>query len=144
MKKVILTLVGVSLCVLLVLGFSEYRTKNFVDTFISNPDEFVEMVDSIVIWGESDTSTVSEVITNEGDELFQEIQSAFSEWEVKRTVFKELDLTSQTYGVNFKSEENPMKSIHILIDKDGMINVNGYEYELVSGITIEELIDRVN
>lgn len=144
MKKVILTLVGVSLCVLLILGFSEYRTKNFVDTFISNPDEFAEMVDSIVIWGESDTSTVSEVITNEGDELFQEIQSAFSEWEVKRTVFKELDLTSQTYGVNFKSEENPMKSIHILIDKDGMINVNGYEYELVSGITIEELIDRVN
>lgn len=141
MKKVILTLVGVSLCVLLILGFSEYRTKNFVDTFISNPDEFAEMVDSIVIWGESDTSTVSEVITNEGDELFQEIQSAFSEWEVKRTVFKELDLTSQTYGVNFKSEENPMKSIHILIDKDGVINVNGYEYELVSGITIEELID---
>lgn len=144
MKKVILTLVGVSLCVLLVLGFSEYRTKNFVDTFISNPDEFAEMVDSIVIWGESDTSTVSEVIANEGDEKFQEIQSAFSEWEVERTVFKELDLNSQTYGVNFKSEENPMKSIHILINEDGMINVNGYEYELVSGITIEELINRVN
>lgn len=144
MKKVILTLVGVSLCVLLVLGYSEYRTKNFVDTFISNPDEFAEMVDSIVIWGESDTSTVSEVIANEGDEKFQEIQSAFSEWEVERTVFKELDLTSQTYGVNFKSEENPMKSIHILINEDGMINVNGYEYQLVSGITIEELINRVN
>lgn len=144
MKKVILTLVGVSLCVLLVLGFSEYRTKNFVDTFISNPDEFAEMVDSIVIWGESDTSTVSEVIAKEGDEKFQEIQSAFSEWEVERTVFKELDLNSQTYGVNFKSEENPMKSIHILINEAGMINVNGYEYELVSGITIEELINRVN
>lgn len=143
MKKVIFTLVGVSLCVLLILGFSEYRTKNFVDTFISNPDEFADMVDSIVIWGESDTSTVSEVIVNQGDEKFQEIQSAFSEWEVKRTVFKDLDLNSQTYGINFKSEENPMKSIHILINEDGMMNVNGYEYELVSGITIEELIDRV-
>ncbi|MFL0507165.1 hypothetical protein ACH0B5_15605 [Ureibacillus sp. 179-F W5.1 NHS] len=143
MKKVIFTLIGVSLCVLLILGFSEYRTKHFVNTFISNPDEFTNMVDSIVIWEENNTSTVSEIIANQGDEKFQEIQNVFSEWEVKRTVFKDLDLNSQTYGINFKSEENPMKSIHILVNEDDMINVNGYEYELVNGIPIEELIDRV-
>ncbi|RND01208.1 hypothetical protein [Lysinibacillus halotolerans] len=143
MKKVILTLVGVSLCVLLVLGFSEYRTKNFVDTFISNPDEFAEAVDSVVIWANNDTSTTSEVIVNQVDVQFNEIQSAFSEWEMKRTIFKELDLNRQTYGVNFTNAENPMNSFNILIDEDGMINVNGYEYELVSGSSIEELIERV-
>lgn len=143
MKKVILTLVGVSLCVLLVLGFSEYRTKNFVDTFISNPDEFAEAVDSVVIWANNDTSTTSEVIVNQDDVQFNEIQSAFSEWEMKRTIFKELDLNRQTYGVNFTNAENPMNSFNILIDEDGMINVNGYEYELVSGSSIEELIERV-
>lgn len=142
MKKVILSLAGFLLLIGALVFYSEFRTVNFVHAFLSNPEELADKVQRITIWGEGDSgSNQSLVILNKENENFDEVLAAISEWEVKRTLFNDIDLTKKTYSVDFTPPSNPLDGLSVLITPDEMLIIHSKEYKLVSGPSIEELID---
>lgn len=125
-----------------IIFYSEFRTLNFVDSFLSNPDELAEKVHRVTIWGEGADGSVETLATfNLGDEKFDEALAAISEWEVKRVLFKDMDSTQKMYKLDIGIHANPINPYNLNISSDGMMNIHGKEYELVSGRSIEEIID---
>lgn len=142
-KWVIIVLV-LGLCIAGILFYSEYRTKNFVDEFFVNPGKFEETVDSISIWemnGGVDNKSI--LIVNKDEELYSEVCNIFNNWEVKRTLFKRLDVSNSYYKIVFSNKNNSINPINILISKDEMLNVYTREYELVKG-DLDELLKIAN
>ena len=142
MKKVILSLAGFLLLLGALIFYSEFRTVNFVNAFLSNPEELADKVHRVTIRGELAAGSFETLaIFNPSDENFDDVLAALSEWEVKRALFKKIDSTEIQYVMDIANNAKPIDPFDILISSDGMLNIHGNEYKLVSGPSIEELID---
>lgn len=138
--KLVIAAIILLLCVVGIFYYSEYRTMNFIDTFITNPDEFEQLVNSISITEmNGGTNNTILITTDKDEELYSQIRSTLSNWEVKRTLFKNMDVSNIYYKMDFATENNSMDPLNILISEEGMMNVNGKEFELVKG-DLEELL----
>lgn len=138
--KLVIAAIILLLCVVGIFYYSEYRTMNFIDTFITNPDEFEQLVNSISITEmNGGTNNTILITTDKDEELYSQIRSTLSSWEVKRTLFKDMDVSNIYYKMDFTTENNSMDPLNILISEEGMMNVNGKEFELVKG-DLEELL----
>ncbi|MFC7686395.1 hypothetical protein [Ureibacillus sp. GCM10028918] len=142
MKKVLLAVAGILVMAGAIIFYSEFRTVNFVDAFLANPEELADKVHGVTIWGEGDDDVSFEALAtfNPTNENYDEILAALSEWEVKRTLFQEIDYTN-LYKLDIANNAQPMNPFDIKVTSDGMMNIHGKEYKLVSGSSIEELID---
>jgi len=79
-------------------------------------------------------------IVNKDDELYNEVRSILNNWEAKRTLlFKNMDVSNSYYKIVFTNNDDTTNPINILISKDGMVNINAREYELVKGDLVELL-----
>ena len=139
--KLVIVATILVLCITGILFYSEYGTKNFGDELITNTDKFEEVVDSISVWemnGGVDNKNI--FIVNKDDELYNEVRSILNNWEAKRTLFKNMDVSNSYYKIVFTNNDDPTSPINILISKDGMVNINAREYELVKGDLDELLI----
>ena len=139
--KLVIVATILVLCITGILFYSEYGTKNFGDELITNTDKFEEVVDSISVWemnGGVDNKNI--FIVNKDDELYNEVRSILNNWEAKRTLFKSMDVSNSYYKIVFTNNDDPTSPINILISKDGMVNINAREYELVKGDLDELLI----
>lgn len=137
MKKLVLSIPRFLLLLAIIICYSEFKTKNFVDAFIASPDQLEEVVDGITIWEDGE----SVAIIKPEDEQYDEVLDTLREWEVKRALFKDMDVNNKLYQLDIYNDAKPMDAFNLLITKDGMINIHGQEYELVSGGSIEELIE---
>lgn len=137
MKKFILTFLIFFLAGAAILFFSEFKTRNFVETFIASPDEFDEVVQGITIWGDG----TNQAILKPNDDRYDEVLAALRKWEVKKVLFKDMDLNQKVYQLDFVNDAKPMDPYNILINADGIMNIHGREYELVNGSSVEELIE---
>ncbi|MDN4494400.1 hypothetical protein [Ureibacillus aquaedulcis] len=141
MKKLLLAGAGILLLAGGIIFYSEFRTVNFVDAFLTNPDELADKVHRVTIWGEGDHESFEALaIFNQSDEDFDEILAALSEWEVKRTLFQDIDYTNM-YKMDIANNAQPINPVVLKITPDGMMNIHGKEYKLISGSSMEELID---
>ncbi|MFP1649593.1 hypothetical protein [Enterococcus mundtii] len=139
--KLVIVATILVLCITGILFYSEYGTKNFGDELITSSDKFEEVVDSISVWemnGGIDNKNI--FIVNKDDELYNEVRSILNNWEAKRTLFKNMDVSNSYYKIVFTNNDDPTSPINILISKDGMVNINAREYELVKGDLDELLI----
>lgn len=139
--KLVIVATILVLCITGILFYSEYGTKNFGDELITSSDKFEEVVDSISVWemnGGIDNKNI--FIVNKDDELYNEVRSILNNWEAKRTLFKNMDVSNSYYKIVFTNNDDPTNPINILISKDGMVNINAREYELVKGDLDELLI----
>lgn len=142
--KLVIVAIILVLCIAGILFYSKYGTKNAVDELITNPDKFEEVVDSISVWemhGGVDNKNI--LIVNKDDELYNEVRSILENWEAKRTLFKNLDVSNSYYKIVFTNNDDPTNPINILISKDGMMNIQTREYELVKG-DLDELLKIAN
>lgn len=138
--KLVSTAIILLLCLVGIFYYSEYRTMNFVEAFIANPDDFEQSVNSISVSemnGGTNSTTLATAYNDE--ELYVQIHSILNDWEVKKTISKDMDVSNIYYKIDFASKNNPLDALNILISDDGVMNVNGKEYELVDG-DLEELI----
>lgn len=139
--KILLSAIIIILCIGGILYYSEYRTMNFIDAFVSNPDEFEELVDSIAV---TSNVTSNGILTTayQDDPLYNELHNVLSEWEVKKT-FKKQGMDN-LFKISLKSEKHSISSLSILVSTNGILNVNGSNYQLVQGNTedILELIQK--
>ncbi|MCM3388260.1 hypothetical protein M3649_08950 [Ureibacillus chungkukjangi] len=141
MKKVILSLVAFWILLGALIFYSEFRMVNFVHAFLSDPEELSDKVKGVTIWGEGENGTVQTLaILNPSEEKYEEVLAALNEWEVKRTLFSKQDSSQSMYRLYFSNKEKPINPYDILITSDGILNIHGREYKLVSGSSIEELI----
>lgn len=139
--KLVIVATILVLCITGILFYSEYGTKNFGDELITSSDKSEEVVDSISVWemnGGIDNKNI--FIVNKDDELYNEVRSILNNWEAKRTLFKNMDVSNSYYKIVFTNNDDPTSPINILISKDGMVNINAREYELVKGDLDELLI----
>ncbi|MGR6906930.1 hypothetical protein [Lysinibacillus sp. BSL11] len=141
-KRIKLAIVAIILvlCITGILFYSEYGTKNIGDELITNTDKFEKVVDSISVWemnGGVDNKNI--FIVNKDDELYNEVRSILNNWEAKRTLFKSMDVSNSYYKIVFTNNDDTTNPINILISKDGMVNINAREYELVKGDLVELL-----
>ncbi|HWK23589.1 MAG TPA: hypothetical protein VNS08_11220 [Ureibacillus sp.] len=142
MKKLSLLLFGIFLLGAVTVFYQEFKTRNFVEYFIASSNNLEDVVHGITIWEETDENSSSSIaILRPGDEKYEEVLSALSSWEVRRALFKEMDLTKKLYKLDIVNDNRPMDPFDILITTDGMLNIHGEEYELVSGSSIEEITD---
>lgn len=138
--KLVIAAIILLLCAFGIFYYSEHRTMNFIDTFITNPDEFEQLVNSISITEmNGGTNNTILITTDKDEELYNQIRSTLSNWEVKRTLFKNMDVSNIYYKMDFATENNSMHPLNILISEEGIMNVNGKEFELVKG-DLEELL----
>lgn len=145
-KRVRLVVVAIILiiCITGILFYSEYGTKSRVDEFVTAPDKFEEVVDSISVWemnGGVDNKNI--LIANKDDELYKEVRNILNNWEVKRTLFKNSDVSNSYYKIVFTDNDHPTNPINLLISKDGILNIHTREYELVKG-DLDELLKITN
>ncbi|WGT38471.1 hypothetical protein QH639_22090 [Lysinibacillus sp. 1 U-2021] len=145
-KRINLVIIAIVLvlCITGILFYSEYGTKNFGNELITNPDKFEKVVDSISVWemkGGVDNKNI--FIVNKDDELYNEVRSILNNWEAKRTLFKNMDVSDSYYKIVFTNKDDITNPINILISEDGMVNINAREYELVKG-DLDELLNIAN
>lgn len=140
MKKVVLTIFAVALCVIFIISYSTFKPKNFVDTFITNPDEYEHLVDSVIIWEKAGSSNVSLATLNRGDEGYEEVRDVLNDWEVKRVMFSEIDYNDFSTQIDIKSVHHSLSYLNIYINEDGVMSINGSAYQLVNGTSVKELI----
>lgn len=141
-KGKILIVTGI-LCVLLALTYSEYRTKSFIHTFIADPEQLEEKVERITIYEQRLETNVSIATLNSGEEQFEDVLLALKDWKVKKLFYSEdLDPVKQTYLINMTNDDKPIykDSFELIITKEGIMSVNGREYKLVSGNSLEEIM----
>lgn len=145
-KRINLVIIAIVLvlCITGILFYSEYGTKNFGNELITNSDKFEKVVDSISVWemnGGVDNKNI--FIVNKDDELYNEVRSILNNWEAKRTLFKNMDVSNSYYKIVFTNKDDITNPINILISEDGMVNINAREYELVKG-DLDELLNIAN
>ncbi|QCR31109.1 hypothetical protein [Lysinibacillus sp. SGAir0095] len=138
MKKLILLLIGFLLLAAIFIFYPEFKTRNFVDAFITSSDNLEEVVQGMTIWEDGENSMG---ILKQDDEQYDEVLSAIRDWEVKRTLFKDMDHNQKMYQLDIIHDVKSMDSLNIIISNDGMLNIRGQEYELVNGSSIEEIIE---
>jgi len=140
MKKLILSIPVFLILVGILFIYSEYKTRNFVDAFITSSDNLEEVVQGITIWGENEEHGQSTLaILKPGDAHYEEVLAALSGWEVKRAIIK--DKSAQTiYQLDLANDAKPMDPLNIQIATNGTLYLHGYEYKLVKGNSIEEII----
>ena len=144
-KRWKILIVTAVILLLVILAFSEYRTKSFVHTFITDPNELEQKVDRITIWKQEldSNSNISVASISSNDESFNEVLLAFKDWEVKKLFFGELDSSNTTYTITMTNNEKSIykENFNVLMLKDGMMNINGREYKLVNGPSLDEVIE---
>lgn len=137
MKKLILPLLGFWVLAAIFIIYPELKTRNFMDAFITSSDSAEDVVQRISIRKDGKI----EAILEPSDKQYDEVLSALNEWEVKRVPFKEVDFDQKMYELDIQNDAKSLAGLHIVIFKDGMIDIRGQEYKLVSGSSIEELIE---
>lgn len=143
MKKLLLSLPMFLILVGILIFYSEYKTRNFVDAFITSSDNSEEVVQGITIWEENEEHGHSTLaILKPGDAHYEEVLSALSGWEVKRALSKDKS-AQKIYQVDLASDAKPMDPLNIQIASNGTLYLHGYEYKLVKGSSIEEIIEMV-
>ncbi len=141
MKKLILSLMGILFLLAILILYPEYKTRNFVDSFITSSDNLEEVVQGLTI--RKDGAIVATL--KPGDKQYDEVLADLSKWEIKRAVFKDTDTGVETYQMDFLNDNlKPLTTFNIMITKEGMVDIRGKEYELVSGSSIEEIIEAAN
>ena len=133
------------LCVLLILAYSEYRTKNFVHTFISDLDELEQKVDQITIWKQEIDSNISIASINNDDEQFNKVLLGLKEWQVKKLFFGDQDASNETYLITMTNDEKSIyqENTKVIMTKEGIMNINGRKYKLVEGPSFEEILSKM-
>lgn len=141
--KIIISITLFILCIGGVLYYSEYRTKNFVKTFIfQNPDDFERYVDNISIWEMDDGVKNTKLVSaSQNEKTYKELHKALSNWEVKRTLIKDLD-TKNSYQIEISRFSMSVNTVNVLISEDGVMGVRGKKYQLRKG-NIEELLELI-
>lgn len=137
MRKLILSLFGILLLLGGLISYSEFKTKNFVNGFITSTDNFAEVVHGITIWEEG----ANIAILKPNDDKYGEVLASLRKWEVKRVLFKDMDYNQKMYQLDFVNDAKPLDPYNIIINAYGVMNIHGQEYELVNGSSIEELIE---
>lgn len=137
MKKVILSSLGLLLLLAILICYSEFKTRNFVDTFITSPDRLEEVVQGITI--REDGAIVADFKPTH--ERYNEVLSVLRKWEVRRVVFKDTDASQKAYGLDIANYDKAFNHFELAITADGRMNLEKREFELVNGSSIEELIE---
>ncbi|KGR76288.1 hypothetical protein [Ureibacillus sinduriensis] len=137
MKKFILPLVAFWILAAIFIIYPEFKTRNFIDAFVTSLDNTEEVIQGIAIRKDGKI----EALLEPSDKQYDEVLSALKEWEVKRVPFKEADFDQEKYKLAIQNNARSLTGLNIVIYKDGMIDIRGKEYKLVNGSSIEELIE---
>ncbi|MDN4494399.1 hypothetical protein [Ureibacillus aquaedulcis] len=139
MKKLILPLLGLWILAALFIFYPEFKTRNFMDAFITSPENVEEVVQGINI--RKDGGIVA--ILKPTDEKYDEVLAELRSWEVKKAMFKDMDYSQEIVELDIMTDGKQLNSFHMAITNNGMIDIRGKEYELVDGSSIEEIIEVV-
>ena len=115
--------------------YPEYKTRNFVDSFITSEDNVEEVIQGISI--RKDGAILATLKPT--DEQFDELLTALRSWEIKKTS-KDKDPNQETYELTIMNDALQYGNFQLSITEDGMMDIRGSEYELVSGSSIEEIV----
>lgn len=137
MKKLILPLLGFWVLAAIFIIYPEFKTRNFIDAFITSSENVDEVVQGINI--RKDGAIVA--ILEPKDEQFDEVLAELKNWEIKRAMFKDMDYSKEMVELDILNDAKPPNTFHMVITTDGMIGIRGKEYEVINGSSIEEIIE---
>jgi len=135
LKKFIIWAVGFWVLAGIFIIYPEYKTRNFVDSFITSEDNVEEVIQGISI--RKDGAILATLKPT--DEQFDELLTALRSWEIKKTS-KDKDPNQETYELTIMNDALQYGNFQLSITEDGMMDIRGSEYELVSGSSIEEIV----
>jgi len=135
LKKFIIWAVGFWVLAGIFIIYPEYKTRNFVDAFITSEDNVEEVIQGISI--RKDGAILATLKPT--DEQFDDLLTALRSWEIKKTS-KDKDPNQETYELTIMNDALQYGNFQLSITEDGMMDIRGSEYELVSGSSIEEIV----